>query len=176
MGSGDIPANLDYITAKTKFEKVAYIGHSQGTTQLFYALATAEEYYQEKISIFVALGPVMNLAHCKSDLIDFVAWNSWWVVPTAELLGCYEWFPANWLTTGAMRLLCGTIPALCEFSASLVADEDPSLDDDTRFQDYMGHFPSGTSLRCLDHYGQIVNADQFRRYDYGSKKNNEIYG
>lgn len=32
MGTGDLPAVLDYITNLTGQEKVAYVGHSQGTT------------------------------------------------------------------------------------------------------------------------------------------------
>jgi len=32
IGLGDIPATVDYIRDLTKFPKVAYIGHSQGTT------------------------------------------------------------------------------------------------------------------------------------------------
>lgn len=32
MGMYDIPASLDYITELTNYPKVAYIGHSQGTT------------------------------------------------------------------------------------------------------------------------------------------------
>ena len=59
-------------------------------------------------------------------------------------------FPANWLDTTAMKVLCGVIPEFCELGAALVCDEDPNLDDPKRFTDYVGgHFPSGTSLKCL---------------------------
>ena len=40
MGEGDDPAIIDYITATTGTDKAAYIAHSQGTTQMFYGLAT----------------------------------------------------------------------------------------------------------------------------------------
>jgi len=63
MGKYDQPAFLDYITERTGHEKVAYIGHSQGTTQMFYALAENPEYFKSKISLFVALGPVTKLSH-----------------------------------------------------------------------------------------------------------------
>ncbi len=61
MGMYDIPASFDYITALTGHPKVAYIGHSQGTTQMFYGLAENESYYKDKMSIFVALAPVTML-------------------------------------------------------------------------------------------------------------------
>ena len=46
MGQYDLPAVLDHMTAQTGIEKHAYIGHSQGTSQMYYALAE----YQEKMA------------------------------------------------------------------------------------------------------------------------------
>jgi hypothetical protein len=143
---------------------------------MYYLLATNEEYVKKKVNVFIALGPVMKLTHCKSALIQLVAFNEWLLVDTCELLGIYEFFPANWLTTGAMKLLCGTIPKLCELGDYLIADEDITLDDEKRLQVYMGHFPSGTSLRCLDHYGQILNSDSFQKFNFGKKENEKRYG
>mgnify|MGYP001806788458 CR=1 FL=1 len=138
---------------------------------MFYALTTNEAYLKTKVNLFIALGPVMKLSHCKSGLIKLFASLETLIVDTCDLLGIYEFFPANWFDTGAMRLLCGTIPALCELGDFLVADEDISLDDEKRLQVYMGHFPSGTSLRCIDHYAQNINHDRFYSYDFGKSKN-----
>jgi lysosomal acid lipase/cholesteryl ester hydrolase len=152
MGEFDITAEIDYVLKVSKQQKLAYIGHSQGTSQMFYGLAKNEDFFDQRVSIFIALGPVMKLDHCKSSLLSFVAHNSALLIDTCSLLGIYEFFPANWIDTGAMRLLCGTIPALCQFGVYLVADEDTSLDNSDRLNVYLGHFPSGTSLRCLNHY------------------------
>ncbi len=38
MGKYDLPAVTDYILSLTKQEKIAYVGHSQGTTQALFAL------------------------------------------------------------------------------------------------------------------------------------------
>jgi len=175
MGGYDVPANLEYITKLTGQQKVTYIGHSQGTTQMFYALATNEIYLKNRVNLFVALGPVTKLTHCKSALIQLFATFKVLLVDTCDLLGIYEFFPANWLTTGAMKLLCGTIPALCELGDYLIADEDITLDDESRLQVYMGHFPSGTSLRSLDHYGDILNHDRFEMYNFGKSGNKAHY-
>jgi len=61
MGQYDIPANLNYITGLTGVEKVTYIGHSQGTTQMFYGLSEFEDFYASKVNLFVALGPVTKI-------------------------------------------------------------------------------------------------------------------
>lgn len=176
MGDKDVPAALNFITSNTGFPKVVYIGHSQGTTQMFYALAHNEDYFASKVSLFLAFGPVLALSHASSDLLYFVARNDQLILDTCELFGIYDMFPANWLDTGAMRLICGVIPPLCDFGAYLICDEDVNLDDKDRLDDYMGHFPSGTSLKCLDHYGQIMTSKSFNEYDYGTDANNRIYG
>jgi len=146
MGRGDLPAAISYVLAVTGQPNLAYIGHSQGTSQMYYGLAKNEGFFADKVSVFIALGPVMKLTHCKSALIQLVSANDALLLDTCKLLGIYEFFPANWLTTGAMRLLCGTIPALCRLGDFLIADEDTTLDDADRLTVYLGHFPSGTSL------------------------------
>jgi lysosomal acid lipase/cholesteryl ester hydrolase len=143
---------------------------------MFYALSHNEDYFANKVSLFIALGPVTQMNDASSDLIYFIAKNDAWIIETCEIFGIYDMFPANWITTGAMRLICGVIPELCNFGAYLICDEDASLDTQDRLDDYMGHFPSGTSLKCLDHYGQIMTAGKFQRYDYGSDANIRIYG
>lgn len=60
MGTRDLPAIIDYVRDKTNSEKVALVGHSQGTTQTFLALSRG--YMPElgnKLSAFVALAPAV---------------------------------------------------------------------------------------------------------------------
>ena len=82
----------------------------------------------------------------------FFAEFDWLIIDTCELFGIYDMFPANWMTNTFMKLMCSVIPPLCEFGVYLICDEDVDLDDSNRLNVYMGHFPSGTSLKCLDHY------------------------
>ncbi len=70
-----------------------------------------------------------------------------------------------------MRLICGVIPAICDFGINIGADEDMSLNDLDRVQVYMGHYPSGTSVKSLAHYGQIIASGEMKRFDYGETKN-----
>ena len=62
MGVYDLPAVYDYIERYHPDQKIAYVGHSEGTTQMFVALAEMEEsYFADKTSLFVALGPVSKI-------------------------------------------------------------------------------------------------------------------
>ena len=55
----DVPATIKKIKEVSGSEKVAYMGYSQGTTMLFYALTkdTEENYLADNLSCFIALAP-----------------------------------------------------------------------------------------------------------------------
>lgn len=57
--ANDPVAVVDYIREKTGYEKVCYVGFSQGTAQLFAALSINEE-LNDKIAFFGALGPAIK--------------------------------------------------------------------------------------------------------------------
>lgn len=61
LGDYDTVAQIDFIRAMTGKQKVTYIAHSQGTTQMFYALAINSDFWKQRVNLFVALAPVVNL-------------------------------------------------------------------------------------------------------------------
>jgi len=142
---------------------------------MFSELSLDEDYYKDKVSIFFALGPVMRLTNSASSLIQFFAHHEGIVVAACNTLGIHEMFPFNYMGNFAFRAICTVVPSLCEFGVYLVADEDTTLDDSDRLLDYLAHFPAGTSIKCLLHYGQILNAGLFQQYDYGTDINKKIY-
>ena len=81
MGKFDIPAMLSFIKSKTGWpQKIAYIGHSMGTTD--YTTASA------KVSLFLALAPIVNLNHTSGPLVrTLVGGRDYfrWLVTTYEL-------------------------------------------------------------------------------------------
>lgn len=40
----------------------------------------------------------------------------------------------------------------------------------------MARFPCGSSIKNFKHFKQLMNDDKFRKYDYGEKRNVEVYG
>ena len=63
MGTIDVPTFVDFILEKTGLQDISYVGHSQGTTQMFMGLALMPEYFHDKINVFVALEPPVYLGH-----------------------------------------------------------------------------------------------------------------
>ena len=54
----DFPANVDFVRDTTGYEKIIYIGHSQGTIQYFINYMIDPSFITDRISKFVAIGPV----------------------------------------------------------------------------------------------------------------------
>lgn len=98
------------------------------------------------------------------------------LVTTAMLTKNYEVFPANWLNSGFMKSLCALLFDVCVLGQKLFADMSTEANDQTATQVYFGHFPSGSSLKQLQHFGQIVHSNKFMRYDYGVEDNLARYG
>ena len=97
MGQYDQPAIIDYILNSTNNSKLAYIGHSQGTTQMFYALAKYGDSMREKLSLFVALAPVTKITNQKAELISVAADLYVAIKDAAELIHLYEIGGTNWI-------------------------------------------------------------------------------
>lgn len=73
IGLIDVPAMIDYVLAKNSdFQKVHYIGYSQGTTA-FFAMASERPEYNEKILMMNALAPITFMSNCKSPAGQIVA-------------------------------------------------------------------------------------------------------
>lgn len=73
IGVIDVPAMIDYVLAKnTDFQKVHYIGHSQGTTA-FFVMASERPEYNDKILMMNALAPIAFMSNCRSPAGQAVA-------------------------------------------------------------------------------------------------------
>ena len=57
LGTYDLPAMIGLALEVSGNEQLAYIGHSQGTSQMFFALTENKE-LESQLSMFIALAPV----------------------------------------------------------------------------------------------------------------------
>lgn len=69
LGEFDAPAQIDFVRKETGQSKIAYVGHSQGTSQMFAALAYNFGDLQNKLTVFAALAPVANLKNSPDDML-----------------------------------------------------------------------------------------------------------
>eukprot|EP00345_Euplotes_harpa_P001757 CAMPEP_0168331882 /NCGR_PEP_ID=MMETSP0213-20121227/8607_1 /TAXON_ID=151035 /ORGANISM="Euplotes harpa, Strain FSP1.4" /LENGTH=416 /DNA_ID=CAMNT_0008335761 /DNA_START=16 /DNA_END=1263 /DNA_ORIENTATION=- len=175
MAEYDVKANVEYILKTTGKSKLAIAAHSQGTTQMIYTMTNNNEWWNEKVSIFVCLAGVARLENCGSSTLQLLAKEDF-VMNTIKALGIYEMFPSKYYQNVVFSVICKNIPSICDFFLEVLSDDDAKVNNQNRIGVFLGHYPAGSSLKCFDHFRQILLAKQFQRYDYGEEMNMKKYG
>lgn len=181
MGTIDLPTIIDFILNKTEKSKISYIGHSQGTAQLFAALTLMSEYFSERLDKFLAFGPVSNLQNIKSPFYKTFSNSN--IDKLITNLNILNEFPKNNKSFDKLKnFFCKQIPNLCINALHLVSDSVSIKDDISRFLVFNSHFPSGGSFKSMHHFaecirsGKLVQLDRDRTpYDISKIKNVPIY-
>ncbi|KAK3097925.1 hypothetical protein FSP39_014569 [Pinctada imbricata] len=173
MAAYDLPASIDYILNQTKVEKVAYVGHSQGTMIAFARLSTSLD-LQDKVNVFIALAPVAKVYHIRG-LLGFIG-----KVLNEQL--AYDIFghksygqnstASEWVTGTFCALNQAEHLKVCNSVASLIMGFDVKHANFSRAAVYLTHVMEGTSTKNMIHFAQGVKHDKFQMYDYGSSREN----
>ena len=184
MGQFDIKANINFVLSKTGKGKLTYIGHSQGTTQMFAALGTSlSSYLNSKVDKFIALAPVVLPRHMTNKVLEHIV-SDVAVVQATTMLGINELMPgscsSNSVTIWMQKKLCQIASGFCTIFLGLT-DNNPWYNNPGITVQLANHFPSGTSLKSLMHYRQQIGRKdtenpKFTQFDYGEEENKKRYG
>ena len=68
-----MPSMLYYIQSVTDGQKVAVVGNSLSSSFLFSAFSQYPKWFEEKVSIGIALGPCVKLTNTRSDALILAA-------------------------------------------------------------------------------------------------------
>ena len=162
MGLYDLPAIIKHIKVDTGVQKITYIGHSQGSSQIFSAMTILPTFYKENINGIIALGPVTNLENVNQGFLKILVDVHFDVV--FKELGVDEVLKDSKALEEFEIFTCKNLKVLCDGLLEMIADFDIKDDDLDRFVVYVAHFPSGTSLKSLPHYIQSIRYKNFSRY------------
>jgi pimeloyl-ACP methyl ester carboxylesterase len=66
MAEFDQPALWEFVLSKTNQKKLTYIGHSQGTTQMFAALCNNGDFFKPKVNGYILIAPVTRVQNMMS--------------------------------------------------------------------------------------------------------------
>ena len=108
LGKYDAPAQIDFVRKQTGQDKISYIGHSQGTSQMFSALAEGHGDLKDKINIFIALCPITNLYHASASFMSFAQSYYSTLESTLSMLSIHEIKGPNWNVVS--NALCLAVP------------------------------------------------------------------
>ncbi|KFP92062.1 Lysosomal acid lipase/cholesteryl ester hydrolase, partial [Apaloderma vittatum] len=171
IGKYDIPAELYFIMNKTGQKDVYYVGHSEASTAGLIAFSTYPELAQ-RVKVFFALGPVATITHATSPLVAFASLPQ----PLIRLLlGCKGVLEQNKLLKKPLIWFCRHLGKVCGSGISYITGDRIQSLNMSRIDIYVAHYPAGTSVKNVIHWHQLLRADRFQAYDYGSKENMKRY-
>lgn len=174
----DARASIDYALDYAHQPHLVFVGHSQGCNVLLAMMATQPE-TRSKISIGLLLAPAAYVHNQKSKMMTYLA--NMQTDKLFQFMGIKAF-----LTTGTW--LNNITPGLLLYSAQgtrlvtrLIFDNMCGWNPDNNFSlDRMpviaAHQPGGTSVMVMAHWAQSIRNGTFSHFDYGAKKNLEVYG
>lgn len=90
-------------------------------------------YFENKISVFVALGPVTKVTNTSSEIFKLAKDMYVPIDHFASTFGIHEILGSNWLTDNATKLFCNAVPPFCRALQRAFISSDPQADDTDRF-------------------------------------------
>ncbi|EDW95163.1 lipase 3 [Drosophila yakuba] len=176
IGTIDIPAMIDYILADTGYDQIHYAGHSQGTTVYLVMLSERPE-YNALIKSGHMLAPCAFFEHGTSFIFNALGplvgtpggiWN--------QLLVDTELIPHNNLVNRLVDNSCHLSNSICNNAFIMFANGGYVNANASSMSVLIETHPAGSSSNQGIHYLQLWKSLKFRQYDWGTKKNNELYG
>lgn len=169
----DLPATIELVQRKSGRKKLAYVGHSQGTAIMFGLLADRPE-FADLVEPIIMLAPVAFVGNVNTPARHFASYTP-----------IFQHVNMRFGTSSAVirylaPIVCGVHQVvrkeLCQNVIFLTSGFNEDEFDANRLLGYLGHLPSGTSVKNLAHYGQEINSGRFAHFDHGPTVNRQLYG
>ena len=159
LGDFDLPSQIDKALKVSGAKKLTYIAHSQGTTQMYYALTKIEDTLKEKVNLFIAFAPVLTLKNTKDGAMNTAAENSAIFELMIKKFGMWELFGTTW--NKFEHGLCDTMPFFCVIGsiAEINAQSDYNVAERILAQE--NKFPQPASWKELIHFTQLKSSGMF---------------
>jgi len=174
MAEYDFPNMVEYIRNYTNAATIGYVGHSEGTLQVFAGLSRFPQ-YGSMLNSFVGLGPVATVGHITNYFFKFLADVDFQVL--LEIIGEKQFLPNSKILDDIDPVVCRDTPGICDDVIEFICGPHRGAFNNSRMQVVAAHEPSGSSVQNMAHFAQGVKKDNFAMFDYGSRhKNKEHYG
>jgi hypothetical protein len=132
---------------------------------MFAGLAELEkQYFQDKLALFIAVGPVTQLSHTRLGFFHFLA-DIYNVIEWAwRTFHINEVSAANELRQHLSYKFCSTFEGACLWIMHLFTSDDSTLDNPTRNVVKGAHYPNGASMKQVLHFGQNIRTGRFQKW------------
>lgn len=145
LGDYDLPAMIDKALQVSGNQKLIYMAHSQGTSQMLYALSENKD-LESKLDFFIALAPVTQMNHGTETWLGMLAEHKDAILKAFDLLKVYSVF------TEPLATACTVLPVLCHVPSHLYVASSEKYNDPETVALTRAQFPSGMAVKQLIHY------------------------
>eukprot|EP00697_Spironema_sp_BW2_P000359 gnl/Spiro4/10455_TR5596_c0_g1_i1.p1 gnl/Spiro4/10455_TR5596_c0_g1~~gnl/Spiro4/10455_TR5596_c0_g1_i1.p1 ORF type:complete len:534 (-),score=113.88 gnl/Spiro4/10455_TR5596_c0_g1_i1:24-1580(-) len=171
----DLPATTEFVLKYTGQNRLSYVGHSEGTTQMFARLSDHPE-FANNLSCFVALGPVATIKNLTSPLLSAAA--KFHVDRMVSFFYRKGFVRApRGVTDAVIALMLSFCPGIFVRVVNyLCGSSDSDHPTGTECAEFVQHEPGGTSVMNVVHWAQTIRCGRFQMHDYGTAGNKLRYG
>lgn len=175
MAVYDLPANINYIKKITGFDKVSYVGHSQGGLIYNILYSINPTFIEESIKNYVSVGTVAAIFTAESKLIQLGAkFDMSWIL---NALKVKNFFCFNEKFYSIINNFCYYSNKICSLIVNFIVSNGKDtnrINPKKLFENFL-YAPGGTSFKNISHWLQMYKNKRLAMYDYGKKKNRKIY-
>ncbi|XP_015789221.1 lipase 3 [Tetranychus urticae] len=173
MGLYDIPAMVDYIIQETGYEKIVYIGYSQATIAMLTLLAKHPE-FAIKLDLNINIAPIAFYGNT-NGLSAFVPRSI--LLSRIGLLYSGPLIPFLPFVDAFTSILCtsNVLSSICLEIYNYLFGPDREMVSRDQIKELLSQLDQDSFKNAL-HAIQSFKYDQIREFDYGPKKNLELYG
>lgn len=142
---------INYISDRTGFEKVIYIGHSQGTTTFYLNFMLNPSYLLGRIEKFVAVGNAFTVFNTHSKFIRF--FEDTYFFDILDKLQLKNVFNMGAVVNRLLHSLCKQYIFICkQVINSIIETKTTNHMDYNQISNLFFYEPGGTSVKNLMHW------------------------
>ena len=154
--SHDLKTFTDYVLKNSNYSQLHFIGFGFANSLASIATSMNTTFYQAKWASWTAMQPTMQMIDYKKSPILSLLFDLQIIGGPKffrETMNIYDFLSPNRLITLMIESFCYMNPTICKTLEQNWIDSDPDLDNSTCVKTYFGHFPAGTPMKGLEHYG-----------------------
>ncbi|KAH8410630.1 hypothetical protein KR009_007733 [Drosophila setifemur] len=168
IGMYDLPAMIDHVLKATGFQKLQYVGHSQGCTS-FFVMCSMRPAYNDKVISMQALAPAVYAKETE---------NHPYIRAISLYFNSLVGSSIKEMFNGEFRFLCRMTEEterLCIEAVFGIVGRNWNEFNRKMFPVILGHYPAGVAAKQVKHFIQIIKSGRFAPYSYSSNKNMQLY-
>lgn len=158
-GKEDVTCVIDMIKSTTGKDKVTYVGHSQGGSQIFALCSLNPDFCKKNLTGIIALAPAVFIHNTRSAFLKELTFIR--LDKLISLFGIYHLYESRTTINKFSSIICELFHKMCDTSTKFISEDDPTDNNEKRDQVSYNHYPAGASTKALIHFATLIRNKNF---------------